>query len=173
MKTYRKIPIVCLQLLLVLGLLLGTQTTVKADQFDVANTTYQAGNYRKAIELFKTLAEQGHAQAQHNLGLMYHLGRGVPQDDTETVKWVSKAAEQGHADSQYNLGLMYGYGQGVPQDYVQAYKWFSLVASHSQGREHDESVRNRDVVEKRMTPTQVGEAQKLAREWKPGPSKSP
>ena len=46
---------------------------------------------------------------------MYDNGRGVPQDDTEAVKWYRKAAEQGHAEAQNNLGVMYLNGRGVPQ----------------------------------------------------------
>jgi len=57
--------------------------------------------------------------------------------------------------------------RGVLQDYVQAHKWFNLSASRSQGKVHEKAVGNRDIVEKRMTPAQVAEAQKLAREWKP------
>ena len=56
------------------------------------------------------LAEQGDAEAQISLGIMYDYGRGVPEDDTEAVKWYRKAAEQGVAKAQYNLGVMYTNG---------------------------------------------------------------
>ena len=49
---------------------------------------------------------------------MYTKGEGVPENDTEAVKWYRMAAEQGIASAQYNLGVMYANGQGVPQDYV-------------------------------------------------------
>ena len=49
-------------------------------------------------------AEQGHADAQNNLGWRYGNGEGVPQDDAEAVAWFRLAAEQGHADAQNNLG---------------------------------------------------------------------
>ena len=60
-------------------------------------------------------AEQGHAQAQFNLGAMYATGEGVLQDDAEAVKWYRMAAEQGHAMAQSNLGVMYDKGQGCPK----------------------------------------------------------
>jgi TPR repeat protein len=42
-------------------------------------------------------AEQGHAKAQNNLGLMYAApGTGVPENDTEAVKWYRKAADNAH-----------------------------------------------------------------------------
>ncbi len=77
-------------------------------------------------------------------------------------------AEQGDADAQHNLGVLYRNGQGVPQDYVQAHMWLNLAASrHFPGEERDQSVKNRDIIAKRMTPAQISEARKLAREWRP------
>ena len=70
----------------------------------------------------------GHAPAQLYLGMMYALGRGVPQDYAEAFKWFSLAAEQGNAQAQYALGSMYYEGRGVPQVYSEAFKWFSLAA---------------------------------------------
>jgi hypothetical protein len=35
------------------------------------------------------------------------------------------------------------------------------------GEDRDKAVKNRDIVAMRMTPAQISEAQKLAREWKP------
>ena len=75
----------------------------------------------------------------------------------------SKAAEQGDAKAQTNLGVMYYEGQGVPQDYVQAHMWFNLAAAS--GKEN--AAENRDIAASNMTPAQIAEAQKLAREWKP------
>ena len=61
-------------------------------------------------------AESGDAKAQHNLGVMYENGQGVPQDYAEALKWFRLAADQGDAKAQHNLGVMYYYGEGVPQD---------------------------------------------------------
>ncbi len=73
-------------------------------------------------------AKKGYAPAQLYLGMMYALGRGVPQDYSEALKWFSRAAEQGNPPAQYALGSMYYEGRGVPQDYSKALKWFSLAA---------------------------------------------
>ena len=128
---------------------------------------YQRGDYATALREWRPLAEQGYADAQFNLGVMYDEGRGVPQDDAEAVKWYRKAAEQGDAGAQYNLGVMYGNGLGVPQDYAQAHMWYNLAASRfPPGEDRDNAVKNRDTVAKRMTPAQISEAEKLAREWK-------
>ncbi|MEJ2135228.1 MAG: tetratricopeptide repeat protein [Desulfofustis sp.] len=58
------------------------------------------------------------------MGVMYHTGKGVPQDFKEAIKWYQKAAEQGHNDAQNNLGVMYHIGEGVTQDYNKAAKWY-------------------------------------------------
>jgi len=84
------------------------------------------------------------------------------------VKWLRRAAEQGFADAQNDLGYLYAYGRGVPQDYVAAHMWFNLAASRPQsGADRDRSVKNRDVVASKMTPGEIAEAQRLAREWRP------
>ena len=63
---------------------------------------------------------------------------------------------------------MYSKGQGVPQDYVQAHMWYNLAASRlPPGKDRDDSVKNRDIAAEKMTPAQIAEAQRLAREWKP------
>ena len=94
---------------------------------------------------------------------MYDHGQGVPQDYAEAVKWYRLAADQGYAVAQYNLGFMYADGQGVPQDYVQSHMWFNLAAAQSDAN----AVQNRDIIAAKMTPDQIAEAQRLAREWKP------
>ena len=76
-------------------------------------------------------------------------------------------AVQDHASAQFNLGLMYGEGRGVPQDYLQAHVWSNLAASTLTSEVRDTAVNNRDFAASQMTPAQIAEAQKLAREWRP------
>jgi hypothetical protein len=78
-------------------------------------------------------AEQGYADAQFNLGLMYINGEGVPQDIPHAVELFQKAAEQGHVDAQNNLGAMYFTGEGVTRDEKKAIEWFEKAAA--QGNE--------------------------------------
>ena len=122
----------------------------------------------EAVKWYRKAAEQGVAEAQYNLGVMYGKGQGVPQDYAEAVKWYRKAAEQGYAKAQNNLGLMYVGALGVPQDYVQAHMWLDLAPSiFSPGEDRDLAVEYRDIVAEKMTPAQISEAEKLAREWRP------
>ena len=113
-------------------------------------------------------ADQGLAEAQERLGFMYATGRGVRQDYAEAVKWFRKAARQGHAKAQQRLGTMYSVGRGIRQDYVQAHMWFNLAASRlARGSVREKTIRVREALAAKMTPAQIAEAQRLAREWRP------
>ena len=70
-----------------------------------------AQSYTEAVNWYRKSAEQGFAEAQYNLGLMYFNGDGVAQNYTEAAKWYRKAAEQGYAKAQYNLGIYVRYWQ--------------------------------------------------------------
>ncbi len=124
-------------------------------------------DYTEALKWFRLAAAQRDAMAQANLGIMYYDGQGVPQDYTEALKWFRLAAAQRDATAQTNLGFIYTNGQSVPQDYVQAHKWFNLAAANFTAEpDRDKAVKARDALATRMTPAQIAEAQKLAREWK-------
>jgi hypothetical protein len=85
------------------------------------------------------------------------------RDYATALRLIRPLAEQGDASAQYNLGVFYDNGLGVPQDKVSAYMWLNLAAT--QGKEGAATFR--DLVARLMTPAQIAEAQKLAREWKP------
>jgi len=113
------------------------------------------------LEETRARAALGDVIAQFNLGVMYALGDGVPEDDAEAVRLYRLAAEQGDANAQNNLGFMYDNGEGVPEDNVLAYMWFNLAAA--QGNE--DAQRNKDRAERQMTREQIAEAQRLSTEW--------
>jgi TPR repeat protein len=97
------------------------------------------------------------------VGMELVSGLGVPQDYSEGARYYRLAAEQGHKKAQAAIGAMYFMGRGVPQDYVQAHLWSNLASIDGDER----MLRQRTLIEKSMTPAQVAEAQRLAREWKP------
>ena len=119
----------------------------------------------EAVQWYLLAAEQGLALAQLNLGVHYTSGEGIPQDDVEATRWFRLAAEQGHLGAQEFLGTMYWIGKGVPQDYVQSHMWLNLAASRLTGEDLEKAVEARDSVAQMMTPAQIAEAQRLAREW--------
>jgi len=136
---------------------------VYADNLQDGVAAYQRQDYKEAAKWYRLSAEQGTAEAQFNLGLIYANGRGVPQDHKEAVKWYRLSTKQGTAEAQYNLGLMYAKGRGVPQDYVLTHMWFNIAGSNGM----KDAIKNRAIVEKRMTQQQIEKAQEMARNWKP------
>ena len=168
-----------------------------ADSLEEAVTAYRSTDYATAFRVYRSLAEQGLAVAQFNLGLMYDHGHGVMQNYSEAMKWYRLAADQGRDDAQYQLGHLY-YKQN---NYAEAAKWFHLAADQGRadaqsnlgamyaegegvpqdfvralmwfslaaGQNHKEAAENRDKAILLMNAAQIAEAQKLARKWKPAP----
>ena len=120
MKTLRTI---CLTLTLLLGSVLAGC----GPDFNKGVAAYESGDFATALGEFRPLAEQGVANAQYNLGVMYDGGEGVPQDYKSAVKWYTLAAEQGDAEAQFNLGNMYRKGEGVPKNAATAWGWYTLA----------------------------------------------
>jgi hypothetical protein len=90
-----------------------------------------------------------------------------PFDPLEDLR---NCAEQGDVDAQFALGIKYDLGEtvgvttGVPEDKVLAYMWYDLAAA--QGGEGGEIAQGfKDILEERMSRTQINEAQRMSREW--------
>jgi TPR repeat protein len=124
-------------------------------------------DYTQALVWFRRAADQGEGSAQGMLGVMYDQGQGVPQDEFQASVWYRKYADRGVPPSQLNIGVQYARGVGVLQDYVLAHMWFNLASSGGDAQIREQAVKNRDLVSAHMTPDQIAEAQKMAREWKP------
>lgn len=118
---------------LTLSLLLGSGVAVATD-FDKGLKAAQSGDFKTALAEWMPLAEQGNANAQRNLGLMYDNGDGVQENDKTAVKWYTLAAEQGLDQAQSNLGFMYYIGKGVTQDYETSAKWYALAAEQGNSK---------------------------------------
>ena len=80
------------------------------------------------IELLRRAADNGDAQAQFRLALMYDGGHGVVQDQAQAARWLLRAAQQGLADAQYNLALALEDGRGVEQNDAEAAMWYRAAA---------------------------------------------
>jgi TPR repeat protein len=92
---------------------------------------------------------------------MYYAGAGAVQNFNEAMPWFRKAANQGNAKAQLYLGVMYAASQGVPQNFVLAHMWSSLARAKG----NRQALKTLSLLAKYMTPPQIAEAQKLAREW--------
>jgi hypothetical protein len=89
---------------------------------------YENGNFKRALNEFRQLAEQGLSLAKYNLGVMYDNGHGVNEDDEVAFRWFTAAAENGVSEAWFNLGEMYRSGEGVEADLSKAIKWLERAA---------------------------------------------
>jgi TPR repeat protein len=121
---------------------------------------------KQAAAWYLKAAEQGNAFAQHNLGVAYHDGVGVPQDYALAVLWTRKAAQQGFSPAQYNLGVAYNNGEGVPQDEAEAYFWLNLAATgEPDDSDKENAIKARDNAASQLTRTVLLQTQERARKW--------
>lgn len=131
-------------------------------------------SYKEASTWYHKAAENGSAPSQFQLAQMYSLGKGIVQDYKKSVKWYRRVAQQDYVAAQYFVGLALYEGKGVPQDYVKAHMWFNLAGAHDTHNLIDvhkhipkDARKQRDVVAEWLAPSQLAQAQQLAREWKP------
>ncbi len=75
----------------------------------------------------------------------------------------------GFVAAQIVLGFIHLNAVGVAKDYVVAHMWFNIAASGPttgiKELDRKKAASARDKVGRRMTPAQIAEAQRLAREW--------
>jgi len=110
-------------------LLLALAATLPARaDFDAGSAAARAGDYATALREWQPLAEQGHRDAQFNVGLLYENGLGVPADGAEAARWYRLAAEQNDRTAQAYLAEMYAQGLGVERDDIEALRWYRSAA---------------------------------------------
>ncbi|MEG9862500.1 MAG: tetratricopeptide repeat protein [Parvularculales bacterium] len=118
----------------------------------------------EAAKWHRLAADQGNVVGQFNLGWMYEFGEGVSQDYDEAARLYRLAAYQGDGDAQNNLGRLYYHGRGVQQDYVKAYMWAYLAYRNAfDGEAKDKATRGLDLSEKYLSPSEISQAQTMAK----------
>lgn len=104
-----------------------------------------------ALQWMEKAAEQGHRQAQYELGSYYTLDH-LARDYAKAADWLRRSAEQGYAPAQTSLGILYAAGQGVQQDFAEAFAWLSLAEEFGPNELAAESKRK---VLKYLTPEEL------------------
>ena len=92
---------------------------------------FEKGDYETAHKLWMPLAQNGDADAQNYLGIIYYLGFGVERDYKKALEWYELSAKAGNADAQKNYGDMINFGRGIQRNNQDAYKWY--FAASQQG----------------------------------------
>lgn len=115
----------------------GLEWIKKAADHGLAHAQLQMGyyyqaepnkNYAKAFSYMLKAAEQGHPEAQNEVGVMYADGRGTEKNDAEAIEWYKESAENGYAMAQENLASRYDSGNGVEKDPQKAFEWYLKAA---------------------------------------------
>ena len=98
------------------------ETQISSPQ-NVASTEKLA--VEKEFEDLTVQANQGDAEAQYSLAVMYDDGEGVDEDSSKAIEWLKKSANQGYAKAQYELAwAYYNYdGTGTREDYDRHLEW--------------------------------------------------
>ena len=87
-----------------------------------------ARNGEEVVRGHQAAAEQGDAEAQYSLAVLYANGEGVEQDSEAAARWFHAAAEQGNEGAPFNLGVLYANGEGVVQEHAAADRWYRAAA---------------------------------------------
>ena len=146
-------------------LLANAERGTAEDQYNLG-LRYEKGlgvpqSYTEAAHWYRLAAMQGYGDGQYKICELSERGQGVPQDYQESLRWCGLAADHGHGRAMFVLGRLYHTAHGVPHDLVRAHMWYNLATAHG----YDDGKRWRDRVADEMSPSQIAEAQKLAREW--------
>ena len=91
---------------LILTLFLFSATSAWSADWNKGWDAYEKGDYATALREWEPLAEQGDADAQFNLGVMYANGRGVIQDNIYAHMWWNIAASSGDKDASKNRDIV-------------------------------------------------------------------
>lgn len=108
---------------------LGMSPVVTAAGMLEAEHAMRAGNYAEAYCIMRPMAEKGDAEAQYNLGWMYHNGYGLAVNDSLALEWWRRASGQGHIDASFSIATIYHHGAGgVSKDSDKAIDYFLTSA---------------------------------------------
>ena len=77
------------------------------------------------------------------------------------VDGATLAPVNANGEGLFELGMMYASGRSVPTDLVSAHKWFNLAAQKG----HADAARMRREIAAEMTDSEIGQAQRAARDW--------
>lgn len=119
-----------INMLVAMGLAVASTSTQAAENYNAGFIATEEGKFSQAVQEYLEPAEKGDANAQFNLGLMYHGGLGVSMSEEEAVRWYHKAAENGNVQAQQFLAAGYGEGWfGLPKNQKKAEYWQARVES--------------------------------------------
>ena len=95
------------------------------------------GDFAEAFCQLRPLARAGNAEAQYNIGWMYHNGYGLRVNDNLALEWWRKASEQGYTEASFSIGMLYNLGEGqISKNLPRAVDYYLMAARAG----HDEAI---------------------------------
>ena len=95
-----------------------------------AQIAWDRGDPARAAVLWRREALAGSAEAALKLGQMHDLGRGVPRDRGEALRWYLEGAEAGLPEAQFNAAVLLDEAGRT----AQAARWYARAAAGGHGR---------------------------------------
>jgi TPR repeat protein len=102
------------------------QADAASAQFEAGLKHYDAASaskepfhegYKKALEIWKPVAEEGHPAARYHVGMLYYLGAGgITVDQVLGFAMIRRVAEEGYPTAQAFLGFLSENGDGLFQN---------------------------------------------------------
>ncbi|MGB1799531.1 MAG: tetratricopeptide repeat protein [Gammaproteobacteria bacterium] len=107
--------------------------TLSVNSFaDTLQEGYEAvrnGNPEQGHAILQPLAEQGNADAQYAVAVLYREGWGVEKSLETAAGYYQKSAEQDHRDAMFEMGWLYQVGEGgLVKDYAKSAMWYQKSA---------------------------------------------
>ena len=102
---------------------------IQGMMFEPAREAERIGDYERAFEIYKDVAEDGVVIAQTKVAQYYEKGQGTPQNYAEAARWYEAAAKAGDPRAYGPLARLYETGNGVPQDDARALQLYLEAAA--------------------------------------------
>jgi serine/threonine protein kinase len=98
------------------------------DDYELAVQYLRDKDYDAAFELFYQYAKKGNADAQYELGRIFHR---IKNNYDKAFKWYYRSARQNNHNAQLALGAVY---ETYVRDYVRACKWYRKAAEQNNSK---------------------------------------
>ena len=123
----------CQKVLFLVSFLFCLSGKAAGQSFVDATIALQRGDFDSALQIMRTLADQGSDRAQYSMGYLLTQDENIEPDPDQAAEWYLKAANQGHVRAQYDLGMLYSGNGGIKKDMPSAIKWLRKAAEQGDG----------------------------------------
>jgi TPR repeat protein len=109
-------------------LLSASEQGVAQAQYDLAVLYLKRDATQDGLVSLRKAVAQDHPQAQTLLSSLFREGRGVPQNEAESLRLLRRGAELGDPEAQNEYGVALRDGTRVERDLPESFRWFEKAA---------------------------------------------